>query len=92
MITSIIEFLVGGFLGLLKSIFSLLPNNPFSDVVSVFQDFISVNEYVQLGLSWPNWFIPIADVASIIGMWALAMVLFNVFLWWYPILQSFIKK
>ena len=66
-------------------IYSVLPLDPFKDVIS---DLFSSK--LQQGLGWLNWFIPIGDIVKILLVWVTCITtyyIYTVVLRWLKVIE-----
>lgn len=66
-------------------IYSILPLDPFKDVISELYD-----SSIQEGLSWLNWLIPIGDLIEILLLWVTCIAtyyIYTVVLRWLKVIE-----
>lgn len=68
---------------LAQSIISLLPQSPFREIINNWQ----LDSNFQMYLGWLNWFFPVSQILTLIGLWLSAYLLFLI----YSIIMRWIK-
>lgn len=79
MLSGFMEWLSNTIQSVLGSIISLLPTSPFREFINNFD----TPEY----LGWLNWFFPVQQVITIMGVWLISIALFYL----YSIIMRWVK-
>lgn len=85
MITTIVDFIVGGLFTIIALLIGLLPDFSVLDYIDV------SNPILANGLGWLNWFVPVGDLVVVAGVWLACLLFYQAYTVFGGFLFKFLK-